>query len=142
MTLRNRILRPRSPLRGPRLNEAALKELADLESWSAEMLTWANLAKRLNVSRQAIENKKKRPLVYEAFHKTKAALRGSLPSSPDAVAKRTIQDEINSLRDTIKAKELQLDEWAEKWAAVEFNAHRHGYNPDLLFAPLPSFAQG
>jgi hypothetical protein len=22
---------------------------------------------------------------------------------------------------------------------VEFNAHKNGFNPDLLFAPLPSF---
>jgi predicted transcriptional regulator len=105
-------------------------------------LRWDNLAKRLGVSRQAIENKKTRPEVYEAFHKAKAALSGRGSTSPDAVLRRTLGDEIKSLRETIKAMDRQLDQWAEKWATVEFNAHKHGYDPDLLFAPLPSFSGG
>lgn len=136
----NRILRPRRALRGAHLNEAAIRQLADLESWSAELLTWDNLAKRLGVSRQAIENKKTRPAVYEAFHAAKAALKAGAPT-PTADLRRTLAEQIKSLRDTIEAKDRQLDAWAEKWAAVEFNAHKKRIDPDLLLQPLPSFTQ-
>jgi len=134
-----RARRPRHVLRGVQLNEAVIRALDDLESWNTDTLTWENLAKRFGVTRQAIENKKRRPAVYDAYHAAKAALKRRLPTSPDAVVKRTLAGEIENLRDTIKAKDRQLDEWAEKWAAVEFNAHKNGFNPDLLFAPLPSF---
>ena len=134
-----RIRRPRHVLRGAHLNEAVIRALADLESWSAGTLSWDNLAKRFGVTRQAIENKKRRPAVFDAFHAAKAALKRGVPTSPDAVLKRTLADEIKGLRDTIKVKDRQLAEWAEKWAAVEFNAHKNGVDPDLLFAPLPSF---
>jgi hypothetical protein len=136
-----RIRRPRHVLRGVHLNEAVIRSLTDLESWSAETLTWENLAKRFGVSRQAIENKERRPAVYDAFHAAKAALKRGLPTSPDAVLKRTLADEIKGLRDTIKAKDRQLDAWAEKWASVEFNAHSNGINADLILLPLPSFKQ-
>lgn len=135
---KNRILRPRRALRGALLNEAAIRQLADRESWSAELLTWDNLAKRLGVSRQAIENKKTRPAVYEAFHAAKAALKEGAPT-PTAELRRTLAEQIKSLRDTIEAKDRQLDEWVERWAAIEHNAHAKGVDPDLLLMPLPSF---
>ena len=91
-------------------------------------------------SRQAIENKKTRPAVYEAFHAAKAALKAGAPT-PTADLRRTLAEQIKSLRDTIEAKDRQLDAWAEKWAAVEFNAHKKRIDPDLLLQPLPSFTQ-
>lgn len=138
---KNRILRPRRALRGALLDEAAIRQLSDRGSWSAELLTWDNLAKRLGVSRQAIENKKTRPAVYEAFHAAKAALKEGASTSPSAELRRTLAEQIKSLRDTIEAKDRQLDAWAEKWAAVEFHAHKNGIKPDLLLQPLPSFTK-
>ena len=91
-------------------------------------------------SRQAIDNKKTRPAVYEAFHAAKAALKAGAPT-PTADLRRTLAEQIKSLRDTIEAKDRQLDAWAEKWAAVEFNAHKKRIDPDLLLQPLPSFTQ-
>ena len=137
---KNRILRPRQALRGAHLNEAAMRQLADRESWSAEILTWDNLAKRLGVSRQAIENKKTRPAVYDAFHAAKAALKEGAPT-PTAELRRTLAEQIKSLRDTIKAKDRQLDEWVERWAAIEHNANAKGINPDIILMPLPSSKQ-
>ena len=123
-----------SGLRGPTLVAAALRELADTNSWrDGEPLTWENLADRLGVSRQAIATK---DAVKQALHKAQAELKRDPSLSPAAVVRRTYQDQIEELRCQLAERDRQLSTWIEKWVTVEVNCLKYGYKPDLLLGAL------
>jgi hypothetical protein len=88
MRIRKKRMRPRRVLRGAKLEGAAIRELSDLSSWKDLPLTWAALAQRLGVSRQAIATKSAVQLAYNEAHKRlKAASEDQY--SPEAIARRT-----------------------------------------------------
>jgi hypothetical protein len=135
MRIRKKRMRPRRVLRGAKLEGAAIRELSDLSSWKDLPLTWAALAQRLGVSRQAIATKSAVQLAYNEAHKRlKAASEDQY--SPEAIARRTSEERIASLEVEIKELRSQRDRWIERWAWIEHNAHQYGYDPDKLFEPL------
>ena len=69
MRIRKKRMRPRRVLRGAKLEGAAIRELSDLSSWKDLPLTWAALAQRLGVSRQAIATKPAVQVAYDDAHK-------------------------------------------------------------------------
>jgi hypothetical protein len=124
----------RRGLRGPALESAALRELADTNSWrEGEPLTWENLASRLGVSRQAIATKDS---VKEALHRAQAELKRDPSRAPAAVVRRTYQDQIDDLRRQLAERDRQLNAWIEKWVTVEANCLKYGYKPDLILEAL------
>src|SRR5664279_3285724 len=110
--------RPRRALRGKRLIDAALREVADFFSWTAGTpLTQESLAARLGVSRQAIATK---PVIVDAIRKTKAELRmGGGEQAPDKVVRRTLEQRLEQLQKEKAQMQAQLDAWIEKWVTVE-----------------------
>jgi hypothetical protein len=137
MRIRKIRMRPRRVLRGAKLEAAAIRELSDLSSWKDLPLTWAALAQRLGVSRQAIATKLAVQVAYSDAHKRlKAASKDQ--HAPEAIARRTAEERIASLELEIKELRSQRDRWIERWACIEHNAHQYGYDPDKLFQPLQS----
>lgn len=134
MSTKKRKLKPRGGLRGTRLQETALRELANTSSWrDGESLSWASLATRLGVSRQAVAMK---PAVVEAFHRAKKEVTAMEGSSPLAVVRRTLEQRVADLQDQLDDRNRQLNTWIEKWATVEYNCRRYGYDPDKILEPL------
>jgi hypothetical protein len=95
MRVRKKRMRPRRALRGAKLEGAAIRELSDLSSWKDLPLTWAALAQRLGVSRQAIATK---PAVQAAYDDARKGLKAAAKDqySPEAIARRTVQERIAS----------------------------------------------
>lgn len=117
-------------LRGPRLESAALKELADLPSWSsAASLTWGQLAARLGVSRQALEAK---DAVVDAYHETKRELVRIKNSSTDRGPQSALRQEKLTLKAKLAEAQVQLDRWIERWVTVERLCHLKGINADEI----------
>jgi hypothetical protein len=136
-----RRLRPRRDLRGKRLEETAIRELRDADSWrTGTPLSWKTLAARLGVSRQALATK---PAVVEAYHATKLEFKKAHGKSPEAVLKRTLSDRIKELETRLRERDHQLDAWVQKWATIEYNCRLYNYDPDKLFAlpPKPSLPE-
>lgn len=125
---------PTTRLRGQRLQEAALRELADIESWrQSGPLTWSSLSARLNVTRQALEAK---PDVVVAYKATQAKLKDLRATSPGAVQKRSLEDQVKRLRAEVADKQRHLDYFIERWHAVEAECRKLGINPDAVLTPL------
>lgn len=128
-----KISRPRLRLRGKRLESAALRELADIESWKTEgPLTWGVLAKKLGVSRQAIATK---PSVKEAYHHAQKELKRASGNSPEAIIKRTLESQLQRMKQELAEKDALLDRWIEKWVGVEVRCRQRGINPDEILGP-------
>jgi hypothetical protein len=82
--------------------------LNDLSLWKGLPLTWAALAQRLGVSRQAIATKPAVQVVYDDAHKRlKAASKDQY--SPEAIDRRTAEERIASLQLEIKELRSQRD---------------------------------
>lgn len=124
--------------RGSKLVEVALRDLEDLSLWTGANapLTWANLAKRLEVSRQAIERK---PEITAAYHAAKANLAkfGEDHAKPENVVRRSFDERIRAMNAEQTLLRRQLDGWLEKWMTIEYNARTSGVNMDRLLAPVP-----
>jgi hypothetical protein len=132
MRQRRKTLRSRVPLRGPRLEAAALRELADLGSWSSQTLTWHEFAKRIGVSRQALEAK---DAVKDAYHKAKEELKKASGATPEAIVKRTQQQQIESMKARMAEMQAQLDRWVERWVTVERRCREKGIVVDHPLSP-------
>jgi hypothetical protein len=134
MSIRKRRLKPRGHLRGNRLQETALRELASTASWhEKEPLTWGSLATRLGVSRQALASK---PAVVEAFHRAKGEIAALEGSSPQAIVRRTLDQRVADLEGQLSERNRQLNAWIEKWVTIEYNCRRYGLSPDKILEPL------
>ncbi len=133
MRTQNRRLKPRTKLRGTRLEEAALRELAKLDTWQSIPISWEALATRLGVSRQALA---KKVTVKEALRHAKSELKKQAGITPDAVVKRTLQARIAELKNELKEKDRQLDAWVQKWATIEANCSKHAFPADKILEPL------
>jgi hypothetical protein len=134
MSIKKRRLKPRGNLRGNRLQDTALRELASTASWhNGESLTWDSLATRLGVSRQALASK---PAVVEAYHRAKKEIAALEDGSPQAVVRRTIDQRVADLEMQLNERNRQLNAWIEKWVTVEYNCRRYGYEPDKILEPL------
>lgn len=130
------------PLRGKRLEAAALRELADPLAWDENNpLTWKSLAGKLGVSRQALATK---PAIVEAFSKAKIGL-GEYIGLADGrrAIRRTLEQRVDELERQLSEKQRELDRWVEKWVTVEHNCRTYGYDADKIFEPLskPSRAE-
>lgn len=129
-----------SGLRGRRLFEAALREVADFGSWTrGEDLTWANLARRLGVSRQALESRRpdEKEALREAVGKQKEALRKTDYGADSAkVVRRTLEERIEASKAETAQLRKELDCWIEKWVTVEYNCRRRHINADDILTPL------
>lgn len=135
MNPRKRRLKPRAHLRGKRLQDTALRELASTASWQeGESLTWVSLATRMGVSRQALASK---PVVVEAYHKAKKEIAAIGANSPQAVVRRSLDQRIADLNSQLTERNKQLNAWIEKWATVEYNCRQYGYDADKILEPLP-----
>ena len=107
MSVRKRRLKPRGHLRGKRLQETALRELASTASWhEKDPLTWGSLATRLGVSRQALASKS---AVVEAFHRAKREIVTLDGSSPHAIVRRTLDQRVADLERQLTERNRQLD---------------------------------
>lgn len=127
-------MEPNARLRGERLQEAALRELANVDSWcQAGRLTWAGLSARLNVSRQALEAKKDVVMAYRAAH---SKLKERYSASPGAVLKRSLEEQVKQLRADVADKQRKLDHWIERWVSVEVECRKLGINADAVLKPL------
>ena len=134
MNARKRRLKPRAHLRGKRLQDTALRELASSASWQeGEPLTWQSLATRMGVSRQALASK---PAVVEAYHKAKKEIAAVGSNSPLAIVRRSLEQRIADLSNQLTERNKQLNAWIEKWATVEYNCRRYGYDADKILEPL------
>jgi hypothetical protein len=134
VSIRKRRLKPRGHLRGNRLQETALRELASTASWREnEPLTWDALAARLGVSRQALASK---PAVVEAFHRAKREIAALEGSSPHAVVRRTLDERVADLEGQLTERNRQLDSWVEKWVTIEYNCRKYGFDSDKILEPL------
>ncbi len=140
MSIKSGSLAGKRTLRGRRLVDAALREIGDLGSWSrGEKLTWGNLAKRLGVSRQALQSRPKEEgdELKAAFWKQKEVLRETEDGlNPDKVIRRTLNERIEASKAEIVRLQRQLDGWIEKWATVEYNCRRMGVDADEILTPL------
>ena len=122
-------------LRGQKLVDAALKELADFNSWAREgKFTWGSLAARLGVSRQALEGKE---TVTDAADRLRADLKKTDGGRNLAkIARRTHEQRIQQLEADKKALQEQIDRWVEKWVTVEYNCVTMNIAPDKILEPL------
>lgn len=135
MTSNPKPRRRRKSLRGKRLLEAALREIADFASWTrGEKFTWANLAVRLGVSRQTLESKAELTAAVERLRIDLRRTDGGQNSAK--VVRRTLDQRIQNLEAENKALQAQLDSWVEKWVTVEHNCRLHNIDPDEILTPL------
>ncbi len=134
MSIKKRRLKPRGNLRGSRLQDTALRELASTASWhNGESLTWGSLAARIGVSRQALASK---TAVVEAYHRAKKEIATLENSSPQAIVRRTLDQRVADLEMQLNERNRQLNAWIEKWVTVEYNCRRYGFEPDKILEPL------
>lgn len=122
---------PKKP-RGAKLELAAIEELHDPIKWDGVQITWEALAKRLGVSRQAIATK---PAVVAALNEAKKRQR-SAEAGGGAAPRRSLEQRVAALQQQVEDHKRREAAWVEKWAQVEANCVRYGYNADLLWAPL------
>lgn len=129
--------RPRKrQLRGTILVKAANAALSEMVQLSpkTDPINMASLARALVVTRQALYDNKLKPVVAE-YAKLQ---RTNFSAKVEAVSlRRPLEQRVAELeRDKLEMQQA-LDGWIERWAAVEHNARMHGYDADLLFAPMP-----
>jgi hypothetical protein len=129
--------RPRKrQLRGPTLVRAANAALAEMAHLSpkTDPINIASLSRRLVVTRQALYHNQLKPVVVE-YAKLQ---RTNFSTRVEAVSlRRPLEQRIAELQQEKLEMQQALDGWVERWATVEYNARMHGYDADLLFAPMP-----
>jgi len=130
----------KAALRGKRLFNAALREIADFGSWThGDKLTWSNLAARLGVSRQALESRPigEKEVLRDAFWKQKEALQKTeYGTDTEKVVRRTFEERLEASRAEIQRLNKQLDSWVEKWVTVEYNCRSIGLDAEKILTPL------
>lgn len=132
--------RGRYHLRGDRLKDAALHELAKLDSWrEGPPLTWAALSGRLGVSRQAVEAK---PEVVAAFKAARTELQKARQSTPEALVRRSLEDRLTAMQAELASMQRTLDRWVEKWVSVEVQCRAAGIKPDKVLEPVRGRSEG
>jgi hypothetical protein len=52
------------------------------------------------------------------------------------VVRRTLDQRVADLERQLTERNRQLDAWIEKWATVEYNCRRYGFDPDKILEPL------
>lgn len=123
-------------LRGQALVKAAQLELARMIRLSpkTDPINIARLAKRLNVTRQAIYNNELEELIKEH---AELQQRNFISNVETTALRRPLEDRIAELEKENEDLRRKLDGWIERWATVEHNARMHGINSDQIFQPMP-----
>jgi hypothetical protein len=126
----------RRQLRGPVLVRAAHAALAKMTQLSpkTDPVNIASLSRHLGVTRQALYHNKLKTVVdeYAKLQRTNFSTRVKAVS-----LRRPLEQRIAELQQKNLELQQAIDGWIERWAAVEYNARMHGYDADLLFAPIP-----
>lgn len=130
--------RPRArPLRGELLVKAAEVELGRMANLSpkTEPINISSLARRLQVTRQAIYNNGIESVINEYAE----LQRVNFSANVEAIAlRRPLQVRVAELEEQNADLHRKLVGLIEKWATVEYNAKMLGINADELFAPMPA----
>lgn len=135
---RTRKQRARRMLRGGALTASATHALAHWGDFERpEKLTWEALAKHLGVSRQAVATKEEIKSAYEAAKERLRQPANQDLNDPAVAVRRGYQERIAALERELEQLRRDKDKALELWTKVQVNAARHGWDADLLLAPLP-----
>lgn len=114
----------------------------EIDAWGrferGRKLSWSVLEKIFPFTRQTMYSKE--PIVV-AFKSAKEALSTGKASS--VTQKAFVKDDLKlqRLRKRIKELEIQIEGFQELWVRYEFNALRHGIDPEILRKGLPAKPQ-
>jgi len=126
----------RRPLRGERLIKAAQIALAEMVNLAPQVypINVSTLAKRTGVTRQAIYNNE---LLEEISEHAELQRRMHSVENERTALRRSLEERLVLLEAENRDLRDKIDGWIQRWVEVEYNARMHGYNADLLFAPMP-----
>lgn len=132
---RGRTRRQARPLRGETLVNAARAELGRMVNLSpkTDPINILRLAKRLQVTRQALYNNELEAVVSEFAELQRKNFSAEVEA---AVLRRPLEERIQALEKENEDLRRKLDGWIERWVTVEYNARLLGKDADQLFEPI------
>lgn len=110
----------------------------EIDAWGrferGRKLSWAVLEKVFPFTRQTMYSKER---ILVAFKAAKEAL--STGRASTVASKESVEDEVKTqrLKNRIKELEIQVESFQELWVRYEFNALKHGIDPNILREGLP-----
>lgn len=130
------MVRKKRQLRGAKLLMVIKAELGRMVHLSpkTDPISVSAIAKRLKVSRQTIYSNGLKPTVDEHTELQKTNHNSEL----EIMAKRRpLEDRVKALEQENTILKEKLDNYLERWVAVEYNARMLGIDADELFVPPP-----
>ena len=120
-----------SSIRGEDLDNLVIRMIT---TWDKDQkLTWTSLAKRARVARQSLERKAK---IYDVFWEKKRALDAGRSKKKDSI-EESYERQIKVLEERINVLQQGMDMHLEKFAQVEHNCRRLGWDSNKLWIKLP-----
>ncbi|SMF20797.1 hypothetical protein [Desulfovibrio gilichinskyi] len=128
--------RGRRQLRGDKLKAAILAELGRMSNLSpkTDPISISSLADRLKVSRQSIYSNKFKPLVDEFAELQRSNYNQNIEVG---IKRKPLEKRIEDLEKENADLKARLDNYIERWVAIEYNARMMGINADDLFVVAP-----
>jgi hypothetical protein len=100
----------------------------------AHPINVSTLAKRIGVTRQAIYNNQ---LLEEISQHADLQRQMHSVENERTALRRPLEQRLVLLEAENKELHGKIDGWIQRWVEVEYNARMHGFDADLLFAPMP-----
>lgn len=129
-----------------RIDEMDVKFIVvELDKWArgelGSKLTWADLEKRFNFSRQSMQAKSK---IKAAYLNAKQCLSGGLVrNQKQAVIENDILIcELNRLKNEVEQYQAKELEWKKRWQRIAYHIRHHGYQISLIDKGLPDDVKG